>query len=116
MKKDIDTSNLKKEVIGLQMGNETLKQLTEKVERYLPKNNLSIIRLKETKGENLEVCITGFFNKFLNPESRFGTKTFERVHQLGNYKKDSDKTLIIRFARFKDNIAALQTRDVLSSD
>ena len=99
--------------MDLQMENEALKQHIEKVESYQRKNNLRIMRLEETKGENLEVCITGLFNEFLNPESKFGPKTFERVHRFGNYKKDSDRTVIVRFTHFKDKIIALQTRDML---
>ena len=109
------TAKLKKEVSGKckwKMENAALKQHIEKVESYQRKNNLRITRLKETKGENLEMCITGLFNEFLNPESRFGPKTFERVHRLGYYKKDSDRTIIVRFAHFKDKITALQTRHV----
>ena len=84
VKKDIQTLkndhestslNLKKEVIDLQVENEAIKQHIEKVESYQYKDNLRIIRLKETKGENLEVYITGLFNEFLNPENRFGRKS-----------------------------------------
>ena len=102
-----------KKINDLETENIALKQQIEKVESYQRKNNLIIIKLKESSGENLEVRVTGLFNEFLHPENRFGPRTFERIHRLGKFRKYGDRMVMVRFAHYKDKITALQAREAL---
>ena len=107
------TTSLQQKINNLETENTALKQQIEKVESYQRKNNLRIIKLKESSGENLEVRVTGLFNEFLHSENRFGPRTFKRIHRLGKFKKYSDRMVMVRFAHYKDKITALQAREAL---
>lgn len=97
----------------LQAENNALKDKLNKLETFQRKNNLRVVGLSETKGEMLEVRVLALFNGLLNKEYQFDSRTLERVHRLGPYRKGFTRPVILRFANYKDKLSSLEMRKPL---
>ena len=97
--------NLENRVKELEMENRALKEKLEKQEIYSRKDNVKVIGLRETEGENCEQALLGILQKYC---PNFNDRTFIRVHRLGKKAQTGERPIIARFHHYKDKII-LQT-------
>ena len=114
-------TDLEREILSLKKENKILSERTaalechlERTESFQRKNNLRIDGIKEGHGENLDSFFVSTCNKYIvNGQLSFNHRTLERIHRLGLYKQGSTRTVVARFAHYKDKMAVLQIRNSL---
>ena len=97
----------------LQAENNDLKDKLNKLETFQRKNNLRVVGISETQGEMLEMRVLALFNGLLTRAYQFDSRTLERVHRLGPYRKGYTRPVVLRFANYKDKLSVLEMRKCL---
>ena len=109
-----EISALKEENQSLSEKNASLQSHLERMESYQRKNNLRIDGIKEAHGEDLDVLFVNICNNYIvNGQLQFHNRTLERIHRLGPYKQGKTRTVVARFANYKDKMLVLQLRNKL---
>ena len=106
--KDIEINNLKEE-------NGKLKMQLRRVEMFQRKNNIRFYNIAEERNENLEMKVIALCNKYLGMSDCLVSRSFERIHRMGQFAKGRTRVVIARLTHFKDKLNILKSRRQLKT-